>query len=147
MSTYPNHASNHERLSNTYSYYQPNPDAKHSPYPPNATLKDPDYSTCLPGNCNSLGLRLLDTRDTVIYGAGLYSFFNNYDTSCSAANSTEDCQSEVFKLEGQNGGLVVYTLSTVGTENMVVREGESLARADDNKATFADTIAVFDLGG
>ena len=147
MSTYPNHASNHERLSNTYSYYQPNPDAKHSPYPPNATLKDPDYSTCLPGNCNSLGLRLLDTRDTVIYGAGLYSFFNDYDTSCSAANSTEDCQSEVFKLDGENHGLVVYTLSTVGTENMVVREGESLARADDNKATFADTIAVFDLGG
>ena len=52
----------------------------------------------------------------------------------------------MFKLEGQNGGLVVYTLSTVGTENMVVREGESLASADDNKATFADTIAVFDLG-
>ena len=140
---YPNNATH---LTNS-SYYQPNPDAKHSPYPPNATIKDPDYSTCLPGNCNSLGLRLLDTRNTVIYGAGLYSFFNDYDTSCSAANSTEDCQSEVFKLDGENRGLVVYTLSTVGTENMVVGEGESLARADDNKATFADTIAVFDLGG
>lgn len=81
----------------------------------------------------------------MIYGAGLYSFFNNYDTACSAADSAQDCQSEVFSINGQTSGLQVYALSTVGTENMIVRDGKSLAKARDNKATFADTIAHFGL--
>lgn len=40
---------------------------------------------------------------------------------------------------------MVYALSTVGTENMVVRDERSLATAGDNRATFADTIAYFNL--
>lgn len=37
----------------------------------------------------------------------------------------------------------LYLLSTVGTTNMIVRDGESLARYDDNLATYAQTIAYF----
>lgn len=49
----------------------------------------------------------------------------------------------MFAIDGETSGLQVYALSTVGTENMVVRDGKSLARAGDNRATFADTIAYF----
>lgn len=139
------HLSPRRGKANKNRYYQPTPDAAHGPYKRSSALNDPDYSTCLPGNCNSLGLRLLNARDTVIYGAGLYSFFNNYDTGCSAADSKQDCQSEVFRVDGASTGLQVYAFSTVGTENMVVRDGRSLAVARDNKATFADTIAHFAL--
>lgn len=128
-----------------FSYYQPNPDAANGPYPTNSTLKDPDYSSCLPGNCNSLGLRVLDSNDIIIYGAGLYSFFNNYSTDCSTFPTPENCQSEIFSVEGSTSDLVVYTLSTVGTTNMIVKDGESLAVVSDNLATYAATIAYFKL--
>ncbi|KAJ5679840.1 CAZyme family GH55 [Penicillium macrosclerotiorum] len=126
-------------------YYQPNPNAANGPYPTNSTLKDPDYSSCLSGNCDSLGLRVLNSNSIVIYGAGLYSFFNHYSTTCSTFPTPENCQSEIFSIEGSTSGLVVYTLSTVGTTNMIVKDGSSLAVVSDNLATYAATIAYFTL--
>ncbi|KAK5787947.1 hypothetical protein VI817_010443 [Penicillium citrinum] len=126
-------------------YYQPNPNAANGPYPTNSALKDPDYSSCLPGNCNSLGLRILDSTGIIVYGAGLYSFFNNYSTDCSTFPVPENCQSEIFSVEGSTSNLVVYTLSTVGTTNMIVKDGKSLAVVSDNLATYAATIAYFTL--
>ncbi|KAJ5733594.1 Pectin lyase fold/virulence factor [Penicillium malachiteum] len=125
-------------------YYQPDPDAANSPYPTNSTLFDPDYSTCLSGNCDALGLRILDSTNILIYGAGLYSFFDNYSTSCSDF-PTEDCQSEIFSIEGTNTGLTVYNLNTVGVTNMIVESGTSLALASDNGAEYGGTIAYFTL--
>lgn len=64
-------------------YYQPLPDAI-EPFPVNADLQDPDFATScngVEGNCaNAWGLRVIDSSDIFIYGAGHYSFFNNYDT-------------------------------------------------------------------
>ncbi|KAF7178365.1 hypothetical protein CNMCM7691_007055 [Aspergillus felis] len=125
-------------------YYQPNPNAANSPYPRNTALNDPDYSSCLSGNCDALGLRVLNSQNTLIYGAGLYSFFNYYSTSCSNFPGGQ-CQSEIFSIEGSTSGLVVYALSTVGTTNMIVKNGASLALYSDNLATYADTIAYFTL--
>lgn len=136
-----------DHLVNTLSprYYQPNPDAADSPYPTNSTLKDPEYSTCLSGNCDALGLRVLDSENILIYGAGLYSFFNNYSTDCSTFPTPENCQSEIFSVEGSTSDLTVYTLSTVGTTNMIVKDGTSLAVVSDNLDTYAATIAYFTL--
>ncbi|KAJ5391193.1 hypothetical protein N7509_006683 [Penicillium cosmopolitanum] len=126
-------------------YYQPNPDAANSPYPTNSALKDPDYSSCLSGNCDSLGLRVLDSSNINIYGAGLYSFFNHYSTTCSTFPLPENCQSEIFSIEGSTSSLVVYALSTVGTTHMIVKDGTSLAVVGDNLDTYAATIAYFTL--
>ncbi|KAJ5292368.1 Endochitinase B1 [Penicillium atrosanguineum] len=126
-------------------YYQPSPNAANGPYPTNSTLNDPDYSTCLSGNCDALGLRVLDSEDIVVYGAGLYSFFNDYSTTCSTFPTPENCQSEIFSVEGTTSNLVVYTLSTVGVTNMIVKDGTSLAVVSDNLATYAATIAYFTL--
>ncbi|KAJ5976298.1 hypothetical protein N7481_010005 [Penicillium waksmanii] len=126
-------------------YYQPNPDAANSPYPTNSALNDPDYSSCLSGNCDSLGLRVLDSSNINIYGAGLYSFFNHYSTTCSTFPLPENCQSEIFSIEGSTNNLVVYALSTVGTTNMIVKDGTSLAVVGDNLDTYAATIAYFTL--
>lgn len=128
--------------SHLHRYYQPKPNAANGPYPRNPALKDPDYSSCLGGNCDALALRILNSKNTTIYGAGLYSFFNHYNTTCSDSGGSEDCQSEIFSVEG-NSGLSVYTLSTIGTTHMIVRKGKSLARYSDNLATFAQTIAYF----
>ncbi|CAI7678522.1 unnamed protein product [Penicillium pancosmium] len=126
-------------------YYQPNPDAANSPYPTNSALNDPVYSSCLSGNCDSLGLRVLDSSNINIYGAGLYSFFNHYSTTCSTFPLPENCQSEIFSIEGSTSSLVVYALSTVGTTHMIVKDGTSLAVVGDNLDTYAATIAYFTL--
>lgn len=64
-------------------YYQSNPNAL-IPFTPKAAIHDPDFaSSCKSssdGNCEvGWGLRVVDSHDLYVYGAGLYSFFNNYD--------------------------------------------------------------------
>ncbi|KAA8646710.1 uncharacterized protein ATNIH1004_005385 [Aspergillus tanneri] len=127
-------------------YWQPNPDAASGPFPSNSTLNDPDFNNCQAGSCNALGLRIRESRDVAIYGAGLYSFFNNYSTTCSEATSSEKCQSDIFRVDGSVPGLVVYALNTIGTTNMVVRNGEILAQYGDNKASIESVIAYFTTG-
>lgn len=124
-------------------YYQPNPDVKHSPYPTNATLYDPDYSSCVSGNCDALGMRILNGINTLIYGAGFYSFFNNYNTTCSNYKGPENCQSDIFRIDGNTNNVWAYALSTVGSESMVTVNGTSVARYSDNINVFPATIARF----
>jgi glucan 1,3-beta-glucosidase len=126
-----------------FSYYQPNPDAAHSPYPTNPALYDPDYSTCLSGNCDALGLRIYNGNAIIIYGAGLYSFFNSYSTTCSNQNGPENCQSEIFSIDGNVGSLSVYSLSTIGSQSMITVNGASVASYSDNVNVFPDTIGYF----
>lgn len=80
-----------------------------------------------------------------MYAAGLYSFFNNYSTTCSNQNGPEDCQGDTFSIEGRVDDLTVYTLSTIGTTDMVTLDGMAVAKYSDNVATFADTIAYFSV--
>ncbi len=81
------------------------------------------------------------------HSAGLYSFFNNYDTTCSNAPSsggTENCQSEIFSIEGSStNNIWVYSLSTIGSQSMVVQDGTSLASWSNNVNVYPDTISYF----
>ena len=76
-----------------HRYYQPNPNAT-IPFPPVASLNDPYIATSLAdvAFCNSAGqeglpcngadgwgLRVLNSDNILVYGAGLYSFFDNYN--------------------------------------------------------------------
>ncbi|KAL1962166.1 hypothetical protein VTN77DRAFT_512 [Rasamsonia byssochlamydoides] len=125
-------------------YYQPNPNAPNSPYPTNSSLYDPNYSSCLSGNCDALGLRVYNSKNLIVYGAGLYSFFNDYSTTCSNQGGSENCQSEIFSIEGNGtSGLWVYNLNTVGSQSQVVINGASDASYSDNVNVFPDTIAYF----
>ncbi|KAI4271533.1 MAG: hypothetical protein L6R38_006847 [Xanthoria sp. 2 TBL-2021] len=129
------------------AYYQPNPDAS-LPFAPSAELLDPQFSSSCnngTGQCSGWGLRILDSQDIGIYGAGLYSFFSNYNNSCSFPYQ-EDCQKGILSIEGsktQNIG--IYNLNTIGASSMIDIDGSSVANASDNVNVFPDTIAVFKL--
>jgi hypothetical protein len=87
---------------------------------------------------------VLNSQDIVIIGAGLYSFFNSYSTTCSDANQSENCQSLIFSVEGSStSDLYVYGLTTVGTTDMIVIDGTAMASYSDNVDVFGDTIAYF----
>lgn len=55
-------------------------------------------------NADGWGLRVVNSS-LLVYGAGLYSFFNNYSTTCSDQGNGEVCQSRIFSVEGSS---VVY---------------------------------------
>ena len=138
------------------AYYQPDPPAV-LPFAAVAAYNDPIFparcfnptvfnftnNTGYTNECDGFGLRILNSEDILVYGAGLYSFFDNYNTSCSAAGSGEACQTSIFSIEGTSSGIEVYNLNTIGAQSMVDRNGISLASYADNVNVFPDTIAVF----
>ena len=128
-------------------YYQPTPDAAISPFPPNATLNDPTYASTCPrsGNCDALGLRILNCENIFAYSAGLYSFFDTYSTTCSVGGGPENCQSQIFDVENSSN-IFVYNLATIGAGCMITEDGACLAQYSDNVNVFPDTIALFRTG-
>ena len=76
-------------LTMKHSYYQPNPNAT-IPFPQVTALNDPDISASSRGiagnSAEGWGLRTVNSRSILIYGAGLYSFFNNYNTCASSGS-------------------------------------------------------------
>lgn len=78
-----------------------------------------------------------------MYGAGLYSFFDNYSTDCSDQGNGEVCQNRIFSLEGSSNGVSVYNLNTVGTHEMITIDGRDVANYEDNLNGFIDTVALF----
>lgn len=67
-------------------YYQPHPDIS-APFPPVPALRDPDDAEICRRTgkyCDAWGLRVLNSENINIYGAGLYSFYNDYNTCKSS---------------------------------------------------------------
>ncbi|KAI0434204.1 putative exo-beta-1,3-glucanase [Xylaria sp. FL1042] len=129
-------------------YYQPTPDAT-KPFPITASINDPDFATScsgVSGNCaESWGLRIIDSSDFFIYGAGHYSFFNNYDTSCSTVSAGENCQSRIVSLENVSN-INIYGLNTIGSLSMLDRDGSSVASWEDNVNVYPSNIMLYRSG-
>ncbi|KAI1310595.1 glycoside hydrolase family 55 protein [Xylaria venustula] len=129
-------------------YYQPLPDAT-KPFPITSSINDPDFATScsgVSGNCaEAWGLRIIDSSDFFIYGAGHYSFFNNYDTSCSTVDAGENCQSRIVSLENVSN-INIYGLNTIGSTSMLDVDGKSVATWSDNVNVFPANIILYRSG-
>ena len=122
-------------------YMQANPDALSGGFTPQPKYSDPDFSTCTgPGCKKAWGLRVINSQDIFVYGAGLYSFFDNYSQDCL---KTESCQKNMLEVRCSNG-VRVWGLSTKASENMVTREGEGVVKQADNRSNFCSTVALFE---
>lgn len=130
-------------------YFQPTPNAL-VPFKVNTSLRDPDFAaTCsgVGGNCAaSWGLRVLDSSHLMIYGAGHYSFFSSYSTTCSTVEAGENCQSRIVSIEGASSNINIYNLNTIGSLSMIDRDGRSLANWQDNVNVYPANIAVYRSG-
>ncbi|KAJ4369777.1 hypothetical protein N0V83_005541 [Neocucurbitaria cava] len=116
------------------AYYQPNPDAT-IPFPPNPALNDPVFTPSTNSSVNAAdgwGLRIVRSNNILGYGVGLYSFFDNYSTDCSAVGAGARCQTRILSIEGDRNTYDVglYNLNTVGATQMVTRDGVDLASND-----------------
>jgi glucan 1,3-beta-glucosidase len=110
-------------------------------YPPNANWNDPDFSGCkgLTKCIKTWGLRVFNSSYVYAYGIGLYSFFQNYDSSCLIPHS---CQTHAASVELSEQVFLV-DIYTIGMDDMVQMDGTSLVPQGDNLNTFGQCIALF----
>jgi len=122
-------------------YYQGNPTAL-TPFTPSTAFSDPTFADCTTASCTKAwGLRIVGSSNIHIYGAGLYSFFDNYAQDCLA---TESCQDHMVSVENCSGEVYLWGLSTKAATNMVTIDGKEAVPQIDNRSNFCSTIAVFE---
>lgn len=121
------------------AYFQANPDAT-VPFKTLSTWNDPDWSSCTSRNCaKTWGLRVRKSKDVLLYGGGMYSFFENYTQDCLV---TEDCQQNMVDITDSN--IVMYGVNTKASSNVVTLNGKGVVKhLPDNVNTFCAAIAEF----
>lgn len=122
------------------SYMQNNPNSLSS-FQPEERYSDPTFENCFLPTCpKTYGLVVKNSTSLFNYGAGLYSFFNNYDSGCLI---TENCQQFMVLVE-KSEGVYLYGLSTKAAAIMVEVDGVALVPEGANVNTFCRTVAVFE---
>ncbi|KAK4203357.1 pectate lyase superfamily protein-domain-containing protein [Triangularia verruculosa] len=106
---------------------------------------DPAYKCGSGETCDSSwALRIVNSSQIMIHGAGLYSWFNTYTQDCL---QTMDCQKSLIDLQGNFGNVRIHNLVTIGAVNMMESDGMTIAALDNQAVEFHPRwshIAVFD---
>lgn len=114
-------------------YYQPTP-APPAPFTVNSAYNDPtSFST--PGH--SWALRIKNSSGILVYGAGLYSFFNSYDQTCV---NPANCQSQVVDVDSASSNIAILGLSTVGVSNMLSFNTKPTISQQPNRSGLQSTV-------
>ncbi|KAI0831502.1 exo-beta-1,3-glucanase [Trametes gibbosa] len=116
-------------------YYQPDP-APPAPFSVNGDFNDPSFPS---GQTSAWAVSIANSQDIIIFGAGLYSFFQNYGQTCLSTNS---CQSQLFDIDTASG-VSVYSLSTVGVTWSLSVGGQGVIPSSAGPNGFADTATVW----
>ncbi|PVH96702.1 glycoside hydrolase family 55 protein [Periconia macrospinosa] len=117
-------------------YYQPNPDAT-VPFKTNTKYFDPDMST--KSDKTAWAVRIVDSESIWNYGAGTYSFFQNYAQECVPG---QNCQEHINEIENSKN-VNIFGLSSKASVNMITTGGKGLVKDVDNRSNFCATLAIF----
>ncbi|TFK67130.1 exo-beta-1,3-glucanase [Pluteus cervinus] len=116
-------------------YFQPNP-VPPTPFSVNSTWKDPTYN----GSVRSAwALRVTTSTDIIIFGAGLYSFFDTYSQDCITPAT---CQAHIANIDSTSG-VSIYSLSTVATTWQLSVNEAGVANQANNRNGFASTLTAW----
>lgn len=131
------HARNHYMgfIQTETPYGQPVP-----PVPRPFTI-DPAYHDPLyPANLtSSWAVSVQNSSNITIFGAGLYSFFQNFSSVCSHSIS---CQSQILDVDSHSS-VAIYSLSTVGATFQVSLDGHGVVNQSLNANGFAQTVTFW----
>jgi len=122
-------------------YFQPTPSAP-SPFKTGLFSNDPKFSNCSSGDtrcATSWAVRIFDSSTIYVLGAGLYSWFNDYDQTCL---NTEDCQSRGFEIQ-QSFDIWISNLCTKAMVEMISPTGSVPTYARDNVNGFLSSILAW----
>jgi hypothetical protein len=112
------------------AYYQAGPLTALEPFAGGQFPDDPTFHICdtvspkssTVDSCREgSALRILNSTDVAIYGAGLYSFFQNYEDTC--AKYGRSCQDRLVETS-YSEGIYLYSLYTVGAAEVVSPQGD-----------------------
>lgn len=119
---------------------QNNPNALAS-FQPLEEWYDPGFEHCfLPTCAKTYGVAITNSTYIFNYGAGLYSFFNNYDSGCI---TTTNCQQFMVTIKGSEA-IYLFGLNTIAAQTLVEVDGVSLVPEGPNVNTFCRTVALFE---
>lgn len=122
------------------AYMQSAPNALNGGFPPNPAFTDPDFADCTTDSCKKTwGLRIIDSSDLYMFGAGLYSFFDNYIQTCL---DTESCQENMVDVQCSSN-ISLFGLTTKASTNMVNVDGTPEALQQDHENLFGQTLLLF----
>ena len=126
-------------------YMQPYPLAP-LPYEFNQAYDDPMFTVCSNGSDSSSavpckdawGLRIINSKNVLIYGTGLYSFFNDYQQECL---NSKDCQENMIHIQGSQ--VQMYAVNTANSVNMLIDDDVGTVIGADNRNWFCDTMSYY----
>jgi len=120
-------------------YFQPNPPPPGPLYTSLSEWKDPIFTGCEKA---AWGLHVTRSRNILVFGAGLYSFFVNYDSTTCNRPDKINCQREILHVDGESG-MSVYSLVTVGVVHPLSIDRTPTINAVDNRNGFGQTVTVW----
>lgn len=124
------------------AYMQSAPKALDGGFPPVEAWNDPSFAECTTDLCKKTwGLRILESENVYLYGAGLYSFFDNYQQVCL---ETESCQENMIDIRCSSN-INLYGVTTKASTNMINVNGQAVAVGHDHMNWFGQTLASFEL--
>lgn len=129
------------------AYFQPNPNAL-QPFKAQSLYTDPIFpsgpSCSGPACYKTWGLRIVNSSNIFTSGAGLYSFFDNYDETCNI----KSCQQNIVDVT-DSSNVHLWGLSTKAAANMITLNGNSAVAQRqgplNNTSNFCETIALFEV--
>ncbi|KAF8163174.1 exo-beta-1,3-glucanase [Crassisporium funariophilum] len=116
-------------------YFQPNP-APPAPFTVNSAFHDPTFGT---GFTSAWALQVQTSTDIIIFGAGLYSFFNNFDQTCL---TPANCQAQILNIDSTSS-ITIYSLSTVATTFQLSINRNGIINQSGNVDGFASTVTAW----
>ncbi|KAH8821394.1 pectin lyase fold/virulence factor [Xylogone sp. PMI_703] len=125
-------------------YYQP---SLMAPAPWEAAVgkfpNDPDFTLCGgAGDCaKAWALRIINSNDVLVYGAGFYSFFQDYDQTC-VNDGSETCQTSLIDISCSDH-LWMYDLVSLGAQQAVTPEGGVIVPQINTQFFFVTTVIAY----
>ncbi|KAI4724637.1 pectin lyase-like protein [Aureobasidium sp. EXF-10728] len=135
-------------------YFQPKPQAS-KPFTIGRFMEDPTYPMCdgPRDNCEeAYALRIINSTDVFIYGAGLYSFFDNFKQGCLG---TESCQQRLVETSFSQGVWIMNMFTKGAVEVASPLGGIPPVLSKDTQEQYTTEVSVWtplgdtgaDIGG
>ncbi|PAV23600.1 glycoside hydrolase family 55 [Pyrrhoderma noxium] len=117
------------------AYFQPDP-APPAPFTSRSDFNDPTYSS---DQQMAWAVRINNSNDIFVFGAGLYSFFQHYNQACLASNN---CQTQIFDIDDIST-VSVYSLSTIASQFQLTINGQNIADQGANRNGLQSTVTAW----
>jgi hypothetical protein len=125
-------------------YFQPLLDTA-QPYRAGSFPGDPSFDDCAAGDkrCHmAWGARIIDSKTIYMLSAGIYSWFSNYDQTCT---STNDCQQKAVWVE-QSSDIWLYNLCTAAVVELISPFNQQPTLAANNRMGRLSSVVAWFRG-